>query len=102
VLVVWLIGGGLAALGGVLYGLSEAIYWDMCFNLLLLLLAGFILGGLGSAWGAVVGSFVVGLVAQLSTLWFPVELQNAWALLVLIVVLLVRPQGILGRAERAG
>jgi branched-chain amino acid transport system permease protein len=49
-----------------------------------------------------VGSFVVGLVAQLSTLWFPVELQNAWALLALIVVLLLRPQGILGRAERAG
>lgn len=102
VLVVWLIGGGLAALGGVLYGLTEAIYWDMGFNLLLLMFAGVILGGLGSAWGAVVGSFVVGLVAQLSTLWFPVELQNAWALLALIVVLLVRPQGILGRVQRAG
>jgi branched-chain amino acid transport system permease protein len=64
--------------------------------------AGVILGGLGSAFGAVVGSLVVGLVAQLSTLWFPAELQNAWALLTLIIVLLVRPQGILGRAERVG
>jgi branched-chain amino acid transport system permease protein len=45
---------------------------------------------------------VVGLIAQLSTLWFPIELQYAWALIVLILVLLVRPQGILGRTERAG
>lgn len=102
ILIVWGIGGGLAALGGVFYGLTQAVYWDMGFNLLLLMFAGVILGGLGSAYGAMVGSFVVGLVAQLSTLWFPVELQNAWALLALIVVLLVRPQGILGRAERAG
>ncbi|MGH3505523.1 MAG: branched-chain amino acid ABC transporter permease [Nocardioidaceae bacterium] len=102
ILIVWIFAGGLAALGGVLYGLSEAIYWDMGFNLLLLMFAGVILGGLGSAYGAIVGSLVVGLVAQLSTLWFPPELQNAWALLALIVVLLVRPQGILGRAERAG
>jgi len=78
------------------------VYWDMGFNLLLLMFAGVILGGLGSAFGAVVGSLVVGLVAQLSTLWFAVELQNAWALLTLIVVLLLRPQGILGRAERVG
>lgn len=102
ILVVWILGGGLAALGGVFYGLTTAVYWDMGFNLLLLMFAGVILGGLGSAFGAVVGSLVVGLVAQLSTLWFAVELQNAWALLTLIVVLLVRPQGILGRAERVG
>jgi branched-chain amino acid transport system permease protein len=38
----------------------------------------------------------------MSTLWFPVDLQYAWALLVLILVLLIRPQGILGRAERVG
>ncbi len=102
VLVVWMVGGGLAALGGVFYGLTQAVYWDMGFNLLLLMFAGVILGGLGSAYGAVIGSLVVGLIAQLSTLWFPTELQYAWALLALIVVLLVRPQGILGRVERAG
>jgi branched-chain amino acid transport system permease protein len=74
----------------------------MGFNLLLLMFAGIILGGLGSAYGAILGSLVVGMVAQGSTIWFPTELQNAWALLVLIVVLLVRPQGILGRLQRAG
>jgi neutral amino acid transport system permease protein len=102
ILQVWVLGGGLAALGGVFYGLTAAVYWDMGFNLLLLMFAGIILGGLGSAYGAILGSLVVGMVAQGSTIWFPTELQNAWALLVLIVVLLVRPQGILGRLQRAG
>ncbi len=104
ILQVWIIGGGLAALGGVLYGLlpSASVSFDMGFHLLLLMFAGIILGGLGSAYGAMLGSIVVGLVAQYSTVWFPAELENAWALLVLIIVLLVRPQGILGRLQRAG
>jgi neutral amino acid transport system permease protein len=102
VLAVWIIGGALAALGGVFFGLVETVAWDMGFNLLLLMFAGVILGGLGTAYGAMVGSIVVGIVAQLSTLYFPIELQNAWALAVLIVVLLFRPQGILGKAQRFG
>ncbi|MQA13121.1 MAG: branched-chain amino acid ABC transporter permease [Pseudonocardiaceae bacterium] len=102
ILYVWLLGGGLAALGGVLFGLSEIVTWDMGFRLLLLMFAAVILGGLGSAFGAMAGGLLVGLVAQLSTLYFPIELQNAWALGVLILVLLVRPRGILGRAERVG
>jgi branched-chain amino acid transport system permease protein len=100
--IVWMVGGGLAALGGIFLGLVEIITWDMGYKLLLLMFAGMILGGLGSAYGAMVGSLVIGVVAQMSTLWFPVDLQYAWALLVLIVVLLVRPQGILGRRERVG
>jgi len=70
--------------------------------LLLLMFAAVILGGLGTAYGVIAGSLVVGIVAQVSTIWFPVELQNAWALLVLILVLLVRPQGIFGQRERVG
>jgi neutral amino acid transport system permease protein len=101
-LYVWTLGGGLAALGGILFGLSEVVAWDMGFRLLLLMFAAVILGGLGSAFGAMAGGLLVGLVAQVSTAYFPVELQNAWALGVLILVLLVRPQGIFGRAERVG
>ncbi|GEL20602.1 branched-chain amino acid ABC transporter permease [Pseudonocardia asaccharolytica] len=102
ILYVWILGGGLAALGGVLFGLAEIVAWDMGFRLLLLMFAAVILGGLGSPFGAMVGGLLVGLVAQLSTVYFPVELQNAWALGVLILVLLVRPQGILGRPVRVG
>ena len=102
ILYVWMLAGGLAALGGVFYGVSENVSFNMGFRLLLLMFASVILGGLGTAYGAIVGSMVVGIVAQVSTLWLPVELQNAWALVVLILVLLFRPQGILGRAERIG
>jgi neutral amino acid transport system permease protein len=102
VLNVWLLAGGLAALGGVFFGLAQLVFWDMGFKLLLLMFAAVILGGLGTAYGVIAGSLVVGIVAQVSTIWLPVELQNAWALVVLILVLLVRPQGIFGRRERVG
>jgi neutral amino acid transport system permease protein len=102
ILTVWMLAGGLAALGGVFFGLAQLVSWDMGFRLLLLMFAAVILGGLGTAYGVMAGSLVVGIVAQVSTIWFPAELQNAWALLVLILVLLVRPQGIFGQRERVG
>jgi branched-chain amino acid transport system permease protein len=100
--VVWIVGGALAALGGVLVGLGEEVSWQMGFQLLLLMFAGITLGGLGTAFGALVGGFVIGLFINLSTLIVPTEMKNVGALLVLVLVLLVRPQGILGRAERVG
>lgn len=101
-LVIWVIGGGLATVGGIFFGVTESITWDMGFKLLLLVFAGVILGGIGTAYGAMVGSLVIGLVATLSTLWFSTELQDAWALGIMMLVLLLRPQGIFGRAQRVG
>lgn len=102
ILMVWVVGGGLAALGGVFQGTVITVDYLMGFRLLLLMFAGVILGGLGTAYGAMVGSLIVGLVVEVSTVFFGSELKIAWALAVLIIVLLVRPQGILGRAERIG
>jgi neutral amino acid transport system permease protein len=102
ILLVWVFGGGLAALGGILLGLTEQVSWQMGFQLLLLMFAGVILGGLGTAYGALLGSFVVGVFIQMSTLVVSPELKNVGALLVLILILLVRPQGLLGQAERIG
>jgi neutral amino acid transport system permease protein len=99
---VWALGGALATLGGVLFGLAEQVSWQMGFQLLLLMFAGVILGGLGTAFGALVGSLLVGLMVQLSTLVISPELKNVGAFVVLILVLLVRPHGLLGRAERIG
>ena len=101
-LYVWGLGGGLAALGGVLYGLNQVVEYEMGFRLLLLMFAAVILGGLGTAYGAMVGGLAVGLVAMLSTLWFPSQLMQAWALALMILMLLARPQGLLGRRERVG
>jgi neutral amino acid transport system permease protein len=102
ILAVWIGGGALAALGGVLLGLAEQVGFEMGFKQLLLVFAGVTLGGLGTAYGALVGGFIIGLVVQVSTVWVPPELNAVSALMVLIGILLVRPQGILGRAERIG
>jgi branched-subunit amino acid ABC-type transport system permease component len=100
---VWTVGAGLAALGGVLLGLYlNATRWNMGTALLLLMFAAVTLGGLGTAFGALVGSLIIGLVVELSTLVIPSDMRYAAALLILILVLLLRPQGILGRAERIG
>ncbi|OLT29153.1 branched-chain amino acid ABC transporter permease [Nocardiopsis sp. CNR-923] len=101
-LYVWGLGGALASLGGVLFGLNQVVDYEMGFRLLLLMFAAVILGGLGTAYGAMVGGLAVGLVAVLSTLWFPSQLMQAWALALMILMLLVRPQGLLGRRERVG
>ena len=100
--VVWVAGAAMAGLSGVLLGLSQQVNWQMGFQILLLVFAAVTLGGLGTAFGALVGSLIVGLFIQLSTLVIPPELKNVGALAVLIVILLIRPQGILGRAQRVG
>ncbi len=102
ILFVWVFGGALAALGGIMFGLGEQVSWQMGFQLLLLIFAGVILGGLGTAYGALVGSLIVGLFIQVSTLWIPSEMKNVGAMIILILILLVRPQGILGSPERVG
>ncbi len=102
IMVVWMMGGALAALGGVLLGLSDQVQWDMGFRLLLLMFAGVTLGGLGTAYGALVGSLVVGVFVQLSTLVIPDDVKYVGGLLLLIVILIIRPQGILGSRVRVG
>jgi branched-chain amino acid transport system permease protein len=102
ILATWIGGAALAALGGVFQGLTERVSTDMGFTLLLSIFAAVVVGGLGTAYGAMVGGLLIGLVVQLSTLWVSVEFKVVVALAVLIVVLLVRPQGILGQAERVG
>ncbi|HEX4699870.1 MAG TPA: branched-chain amino acid ABC transporter permease [Actinomycetes bacterium] len=100
--VVWVVGAMLAGLAGILLGLAQGITFQMGFQILLLIFAAVTLGGLGTAYGALVGSLVVGMFISVSTLWIPPELKNVGALGILIVILLVRPQGILGRAQRVG
>ncbi len=101
--VVWVVGAALAGLAGVLWAyFRPGIKWDMGTSVLLLMFAAVTLGGLGTAWGALVGAIIVGLLVEVSTLWIPSDLKYVGALVVLIVILLFRPQGILGRRERIG
>ena len=100
--VVWIVGAMLAGMSGVLLGMTQGFDYQLGFKILLLVFAAVVLGGLGTAWGAIVGALVIGLFVEVSTLFIPAELKFVGALVVLIVVLLVRPQGLLGKAQRVG
>ena len=101
---VWTVAMGLAALSGLLYALVvNGIKWDTGLQILLLLFAAVTLGGLGTAFGALIGALIIGLVVELAPVFgMPGDFKYATALLILILLLLVRPQGLLGKPQRIG
>ncbi len=99
---VWIFGSALAGMGGIMIGLTQVVEWQMGEKILLLIFAAVTLGGLGTAYGAMVGGIAIGLASETSTFWLDNDLKFLIALAVLIVILLVRPQGILGIRERLG
>jgi branched-subunit amino acid ABC-type transport system permease component len=102
VTLVWISGTALAGLGGIMFGLTQGFDYQVGYKVLLLMFAAVILGGLGTIWGVMAGSLIVGLAVEESALFVSAEFKYALALGLLIIVLLVRPQGILGRRERVG
>ena len=102
VLIVWVMGAALAGLGGVFQGLDADIDPFLGFQLLLLIFAGVELGGMGTAYGALAGSLIIGMSTEVSTLWISPELKFVVPLAALILVLLLRPQGLFGIRARVG
>lgn len=100
ILTVWVLSGALAGLGGTLIGLTDTVSWNMGQRILLVMFAAVVLGGLGTAFGAMAGGLLVGLVSDLSTYWLDSDLRIVVALAALIIVLLVRPTGIFGTTAR--
>ncbi len=100
--VVWVLGATLAGFAGIFQGINNNVSWTMGQGLLLTMFAAIVLGGLGTIGGALVGSFVVGMSVQLSTLIVPTQMKTGAALALMIVLLLIRPQGLLGKPERVG
>ena len=86
--VVWVVAATLASLSGVLWAyFRPGIKWDMGAQILLLVFAAVTLGGLGTAFGALIGSIIVGMLVEVSSLWIPADLKYASALFILIVIL---------------
>lgn len=100
--IVWIIGTALASLTGVFLAFTMSVTFQIGQLTLLILFAAVCIGGLGSVWGAFIGSLIIGVLIEVSTLFIPSELKTAGALFLLILILLVRPQGLLGRKERLG
>ncbi|WP_299265601.1 branched-chain amino acid ABC transporter permease [Halorientalis sp.] len=93
----WLLGAGLTGAAGFLIALERgALTTSFGWQLLLLVFAAVILGGIGSVYGAMVGGLVIGLASRLSLVWLPESFIIVAAFVVMIVILLVRPEGLLG------
>jgi neutral amino acid transport system permease protein len=99
ILYTWLFAGALAGLAGVLAAANLNLRPELGFALLLPIFGAVILGGIGDAFGALAGGMVLGLVTEWSTMFIEPGLKTAVAFVVLIIVLIVRPQGIFGRAK---
>jgi neutral amino acid transport system permease protein len=99
ILYTWIFAGALAGLAGVLAATSTNLTPEMGFELLLPIFAAVVLGGIGDAFGALAGGIVLGLVIEWSTLFIDARWKVTIGFVALIIALIVRPQGIFGRAR---
>ncbi|NES81246.1 MAG: branched-chain amino acid ABC transporter permease [Moorea sp. SIO2B7] len=94
VLWTWVITGTLTAFGGGMYGLITAVRPNMGWFLILPMFASVILGGIGNPYGAIAGALVIGVAQELSVPLLGSQYKLGVALLIMVVILLVRPQGL--------
>lgn len=112
----WFIAGCFAGLAGILFGLETQIEPNMGFSLIIPVFCATILGGLGNPYGAMLGALALGLAENfgiyfdfgriinfgglfdlVKSLWIPTAYKGAIAFFILLIILLMRPRGILGR-----
>jgi branched-subunit amino acid ABC-type transport system permease component len=94
--IAWALAGALIALAGVLAGLDRAVDPLLGWNYQIPIFAAAILGGLGSPIGAVVGALVIGVSEELSTLILPTNYRQIVSFAIILLLLLVRAQGLFG------
>lgn len=94
VLWTWIITGTLTALAGGMYGLIVAIRPNMGWFLILPMFASVILGGIGNPYGAVVGALTIGIIQELSVPFLGSQYKLGVALAIMVIILLIRPQGL--------
>lgn len=98
----WVIGSALAGVAGYLIVLDRSqITINLGWFLLLLVFAAVILGGIGSIYGALAGSLVIGITINLSLVWIPSDLNEVAAFSLMILVLIFKPDGLFGGVETA-
>ena len=95
----WVFAAGFAGLAGVLAGAITQLQPELGFELLLPIFAAVVMGGIGNAYGALAAGILLGLVIEWSTLFIDARWKTGIGFVVLILVLIIRPQGIFGRAR---
>ena len=99
VIVTWAVAGGLAGLAGIVYALpAGTVNPNLGYGLILSIFAAVVVGGIGNAYGALAGGLLIGVVQEWSTLVIEPSVKVAVGFALLILVLLIRPQGLFGRA----
>ncbi|MCP1673458.1 branched-chain amino acid transport system permease protein/neutral amino acid transport system permease protein [Natronocella acetinitrilica] len=94
IMLTWILGGALAAGAGVLLGMDSRLTPTMGWNILLPVFAAAILGGIGRPYGAIAGGMIIGMAMEISTLFLEPSYKPAVAFVIMVAVLIVRPQGI--------
>ncbi|BAQ66585.1 branched-chain amino acid ABC transporter permease [Geminocystis sp. NIES-3709] len=97
VLFTWIMTAMLTAFGGGLFGLITTVRPNMGWFLILPMFAAVILGGIGNPYGAIAGGLIIGIAQELSVPIFGSEYKLGVALVIMIGILLIRPQGIFGK-----
>jgi branched-subunit amino acid ABC-type transport system permease component len=93
----WLIAGAVAGLGGfVLAATTGTFDSTLGFGFLLPTFAAVIIGGIGKPYGAMIGAVFIGVTMEVGALYIPPDYKQSLAFVLLILVLLIRPTGILG------
>ena len=92
----WAISGVLTALAGVMIALDGIVDPLIGMNYLVSVFAAAVIGGLGNPFGAVVGALIIGLVEETSALAVSTTYRQGISFVVLVLVLLMRPQGLFG------
>ena len=100
IVVTFLIGSALAGMGGVLYGLQFAtVNFFMGYLLGIKAFTAAVIGGIGNVRGAMAGGLVLGVLENLGGGFVSTAFQDSFAFLALILVLMLRPQGLFGQAQ---
>ncbi len=97
---VWFIAGFLAGLAGVMIGTIGSVGPELGWQNIILVLAAAVLGGLGSTYGVIMASLLLGLAMDISSLLIPTSYRTVVAFVALIIVLLVRPSGMFSVRQR--
>jgi len=94
----WVIGAALAATAGILAGIeNKFITPELGWQMLLSIFASVVLGGLGNPYGAILGGMIIGLSEEVSTAFISTGYKPAVAFIIMIIMLLVKPTGLLGK-----
>jgi branched-chain amino acid transport system permease protein len=94
------LGIALTACAGALLVMYYPVSPTVGFNFIVLMFVVVVLGGLGSVKGALVAGLLIGVIENVSSVWLPLELQPAVVFVLFLAVVLLRPQGLFGTAQR--